>query len=83
MKFKCALCPVIAEIEETIKYHVVEDHKDWKEVTKKPKAVKQSPHTNQSWLQDIVSNFDKIIVANLSQRAKSAVATNETVEVVC
>ena len=54
VKFKCALCPVVAEFEDTIKYQVVEIHKDWKAVSKKPKEVKQSPHTNQTWLQDIV-----------------------------
>ena len=81
VQFKCALCPALSEIEETMKHHVLEMHKDWKKAPKKSEEVKQSPHTNQTWLQDLVGDFDTIIVANLSQRAKDAVATNKSVEV--
>ena len=81
VKFRCVLCPFVAEVDYGMKKHVVLAHKNWKEVSKEKRQVKQSPLTNPTWLQDLLRDFDTVIVANLSKRSRDAVATNENVEV--
>ena len=81
MNFRCAFCPVVTEFEENVKKHVVLVHKNWKEASKETKKVKHSTHSNPNWLQDLLREFDIVIVANLSKRSRDAVAANENVEV--
>ena len=59
----------------------MEEHLNWKQDLKKSSKPKQSPHSNPTWLPDLLREFHKIIIANCSKRVRDAVDKNDNIMV--
>ena len=84
MQFKCGLCSFVSELASFCKSHIVAEHPNWKKVTEAKTnlpGTKQSPHSNPSWLQDLKAEFNSIIIAKCSERARIALAADLIIKV--